>query len=94
MWPDGWTALDRVGTLPTRLYASARRHSMTDRTEGLQSIFQGSPLSGCKASLGPQMILDASGLNGEHSLVAVSGTMVLSTLPIWRPTSSLPYWAH
>ena len=78
MWPDGWTALDRVGTLPSRLHASVGRHPMTDRTKDKWSISRGSPLLGCRARLGLQMILDGFGLNGDCMLVALFYATVLT----------------
>lgn len=63
MWLDGWTALHRVLTPPTRLNASAGRHPMTDGTEGGQSISWASPLSECRAY--PKRSQMALGLKGR-----------------------------
>ena len=38
MWPNGWMALDRLGTLLTRLHVSAGRHPMIDHTEAREHI--------------------------------------------------------
>ena len=50
---------------------------MIDRTEGKWSISQGSPLLGCEARLGPQMIPDGFGLNEDRKLVALFYTTIL-----------------
>ena len=73
MWLDGWTALDRVGTLPTRLHASASKHLMIDRIEGKWSISQGSPLLDCGA-------LDDLGWlwsNDDHGSITLFYTSIL-----------------
>lgn len=52
---------------------------MTDRIEGRWSISQESPLSGYGARLGPQIIPDGYGPNGDRMLVALICAIVLST---------------